>query len=393
MPENTCLKKCLPKNSYLEKGLPENTCGKSVFRKNSCQENGYKGNKFLDKNRLNKMTRTGILGTGTWGTALARMLANTGNQVTAWSAIPDEVTVLTRDRVHPNLPGVDIPENIEFTNDISLACKDKDIIVFAVPSVFVRSTARSAAPFIPDGQIIADVAKGIENDTLMTMTEIIEDAVREQAPATRIRVVALSGPTHAEEVSRDLTTTIVSASKDPEAARYVQKVFSNSCMRVYTNPDIKGVELCGAMKNIMALASGIATGMGYGDNLRAAIITRGMAEITRLGKAMGCQEQTFGGLAGIGDLIVTATSMHSRNNRAGILIGQGKSAQEAIKEVGMVVEGINALPAAMRLSEKYHVEMPITEAVNSIVSDGKTPQEMLGMLMERAFKAEDGQTL
>jgi glycerol-3-phosphate dehydrogenase (NAD(P)+) len=272
-----------------------------------------------------------------------------------------------------------IPEELLFTKEIAEVCKDKDILLFAVPSPFVRVTARKAAPYIKDGQIIVDVAKGIEADTLFTMTQIIADELKNPT----VKLVALSGPTHAEEVAKDLPTTIVSACEDLEAAKYVQNVFGNTCMRVYTNDDVLGVELCGAMKNIMALASGVALGLGYGDNTKAALITRGMAEITRLGMAMGCNPQTFYGLAGIGDLIVTATSIHSRNNRCGLLMGQGVSPQDAIKQVGMVVEGINALPAAMKLAAKYQVEMPLATAVNAVVNEGADPKEAVAKLMAR----------
>lgn len=321
----------------------------------------------------------GVLGAGTWGMALARMLCNSGHSVTVWSAIDREVEEFSATRRHPNLPGMVIPERIHFTKSIEEVCTDKDVLLFAVPSVFVRATARKAAPYICDGQIIVDVAKGIEADTLFTMTQIIADELKNPT----VKLVALSGPTHAEEVAKDLPTTIVSACEDLEAAQQVQQVFSNTCMRVYTNDDVLGVELCGALKNVIALASGVATGMGYGDNTKAALITRGMAEVSRLGIAMGCREQTFGGLAGIGDLIVTATSRHSRNNRCGMLLGQGVSPEEAVKQVGMVVEGLNALPAAMRLKEKYQVEMPIVEAVDALVNHGVTPEETVRSLMDR----------
>mgnify|MGYP000811921440 CR=1 FL=1 len=215
----------------------------------------------------------------------------------------------------------------------------------------------------------------------------IRDRGKEGGPKG-VRLVALSGPTHAEEVAIDLPTTIVSASKDMEAARFVQTVFTNNVMRVYTNEDIKGVELSGAMKNVIALGVGISTGLGYGDNARAALITRGIAELARLGVAMGCNVHTFAGLAGIGDLIVTATSMHSRNNRAGILIGKGESPEQAVKEVGMVVEGINALPAAMELAAKYNVEMPIVQTVNAIVKEGMSASDALRTLMDRNRKNE-----
>ena len=333
-------------------------------------------------------TKIGVLGAGTWGTALARMLAGNGCDVTMWSALPDELKAMSVTHAHPNLPGMCLPADMHYTADIEEICGDRDVLLFAVPSVFVRSTARKAAPHIPDGQLIVDVAKGVEEKTLMTMSEIIEQELAADGKHTHCNVVALSGPTHAEEVAVDLPTTIVSASPDEEAARYVQEVFNNTCMRVYTNPDIKGVELSGAMKNVIALGVGISTGLGYGDNARAALITRGIAEIARLGVAMGCNVHTFAGLAGIGDLIVTATSMHSRNNRAGILIGKGKSPAEAVKEVGMVVEGMNALPAALELAEKYQVEMPIVQTVDAIVNHGMSAAEAVRALMDRGLKNE-----
>ena len=330
------------------------------------------------------MKSIGVLGAGTWGMALARMLAISGHQVTVWSAIEKEIQDFSETRKHPNLPGMVIPDSIVFTGDMEQVCGGKDILLFAVPSVFVRTTARKAAPYVSDGQIIVDVAKGLEADTLFTMTQVISDELKNPT----VKLVALSGPTHAEEVAKDLPTTIVSACKDLKAAQQVQEVFSSTCMRVYTNDDVEGVELCGALKNVIALAAGIAAGLGYGDNTKAALITRGIAEITRLGIAMGCKEQTFGGLAGIGDLIVTATSQHSRNNRCGMLLGQGVSSEDAVKQVGMVVEGLNALPAAMRLKEKFQVEMPIVEAVGALVNEGVTPEDTVRMLMDRDQKHE-----
>lgn len=325
----------------------------------------------------------GILGAGTWGIAVARMLADSGHAVCVWSALPAELTHLRETRAHPNLPGMAVPESIAFTEQIEAACTGKDLLVFAVPSVFVRQTAEKAVRFIPDGQIIADLAKGIEPDTLFTLTEVIRDVQRQDGRHDRVRLVALSGPTHAEELAQQLPTTIVSASEDADAAAFVQSVFTSAYMRVYTSADIKGVEVSGALKNIVALAAGISSGLGYGANLKAAIITRGLAEITRLGLAMGCTEQTFYGLAGIGDMIVTATSEHSRNNRAGMLIGQGYSAEEAAKMVGMVVEGIHALPAAMRLATTFGVDLPITQAVNDVVTQKTTPEEAVRALMAR----------
>lgn len=317
--------------------------------------------------------------------ALARMLAVSGHSVTVWSALEQEIDDLSTTLRHPNLPGMTIPEEIVFTKNVEQVCSGQDILLFAVPSVFVRGTAKKAAPYIADGQVIVDVAKGIEAETLFTMTQIIADEVKKPT----VKLVALSGPTHAEEVAHDLPTTIVSACSDPEAAALVQETFSNDCMRVYTNDDVLGVELCGAMKNIMALGSGIALGLGYGDNTKAALITRGMAEITRLGIAMGCDPRTFYGLAGIGDLIVTATSVHSRNNRCGILLGQGVAPDEAVRQVGMVVEGIYALSAAMRLMEAYGVDMPIVKAVNAVVNGGADPRSEVMALMHREQRSEN----
>lgn len=336
------------------------------------------------------MSLIGILGAGTWGMALARMLFNTGHTVTVWSAIEKEIDKFSKTRVHPNLPGMCIPNEIIFTKSLEEVCWNKEILLFAVPSVFVRSTAKSAAPYIPDGQIIVDVAKGIEQGTLYTMTEVIQNEL--QTAGKQAKLVALSGPTHAEEVALDMPTTIVSACSDLKVARQVQDIFMNTCMRVYTNIDIRGVELCGAMKNIIALAAGISAGLGYGDNAKAALITRGMAEITRLGTAMGCTEQTFSGLAGIGDLIVTATSIHSRNNRCGNLIGKGVAPDDAVKQVGMVVEGINAIPAALALSKRYGVEMPIVVAVDAIINHLAEPSETVKELMGREKKMEVSKT-
>ena len=323
-----------------------------------------------------------VLGAGTWGTALARMLSLDGNEVIMWSALENEVSELSQKRVHPNLTGMKIPKEIAFTADIEEALTGAEMVVFAVPSPFVRSVAAKASPFIPKDTVVVDVAKGIELDTLKTMTEVIADELCD------VRLVALSGPTHAEEVAKDMPTTIVSASRDYDAAQLVQRVFSNSTMRVYANSDILGVELCGAMKNIIALAAGISQGLGYGDNAKAAIITRGAAEMARLGVAMGCDVKTFYGLAGVGDLIVTCTSIHSRNNHAGYLIGKGHSPKRAIEEVGMVVEGMNALAAVMGLAEKYCVSLPIIEAVNAIVKDSANPADVVEALMTREYKIE-----
>lgn len=334
------------------------------------------------------MAKIGVLGAGTWGMALTRMLSRSGHDVTVWSALPKEIDEYSTTRRQPNLPDMVIPDEVKFTKEIRVVCADKDLLLFAVPSVFVRSTAGAARSFVPDGQIIVDVAKGIEPSTLMTLSQVIADELKKDGKHDHIRLVALSGPTHAEEVAIDLPTTIVAAGKDPDASALVQKIFMNEVMRVYTNEDVEGVELCGAMKNIIALASGIALGLGYGDNTKAALITRGMHEITRLGVAMGCDARTFYGLAGIGDLIVTATSEHSRNNRCGHLIGQGMKPEDAIRQVGMVVEGINAIPAALELQKKYSIEMPLVDAVDAVVNHGADPKATVSDLMTREPRSE-----
>ena len=333
------------------------------------------------------MTKIAVFGAGTWGIALARLLAVHGKDVTVWSAIPAELKALSTTHRHPNLPGMELPAAMHYTADIAEACADRDVLLFAVPSPFVRATAKNAAPHIPDGQLIVDVAKGVEDKTLLTMSEIIED---ELAKAGRkARVVALSGPTHAEEVARDMPTAIVAACAEEEAAKTVQKIFNTPTFRVYTNDDRRGTELGGAIKNVIALAVGIALGLGYGDNAKAALITRGNAELARLGAAMGCKPETFAGLSGMGDLIVTCTSMHSRNRRAGILIGKGYTMDEAMKEVKMVVEGVYSARAARALSKKYQVSMPIVEQVNEVLFDGKPAKDALYDLMLRDRRAEN----
>ena len=334
------------------------------------------------------MYKIGVLGPGTWGISLARLLANKGYDVKVWSALEKEIDELNKSRVHPNLADMKIPDSIVFTKDIEEAVSGKDLVVFAVASPYVRSVAARAVPYFAPGQLVVDVAKGIESGSLMTMSRIIEEENEKYPGHADIRTVVLSGPTHAEEVAVDLPTVIVSASKDQEAAKKVQEMFTTDVMRVYTNDDVYGVELCGALKNVMALAAGMSGGLGYGDNARAALITRGITELARLGRAMGCEPSTFYGLTGMGDLIVTATSEHSRNNRCGYLIGSGVPAEEAVRQIGMVVEGINALEAAVQLSEKYGVEMPIVSAVDSILKGGMSPKDAVNGLMNRRKKNE-----
>ena len=334
------------------------------------------------------MKKIGILGAGTWGSAIAKVLCEIGNAVTVWSPIQDEVDTLNSTHLHKNLPGVKIPEGVSYTTDIKLTCEGMDYIFFVVPSVFMRSTAEKVKPYVSAAQTLVIASKGIEDSTLMTLTDVVKDVLSDGDRSKFNDIVAFSGPAHAEEVAGGMPTTIVSACKRMKKAEDVEILFRNSCVRVYTNPDVYGVEICGAIKNIIALACGISSGLGFGDNTRAALITRGIAEITRLGMAMGCAEQTFAGLAGTGDIVVTSTSMHSRNNRAGCIIGKGYTPEEAIKAVGMVVEGVNALPAAIKLAKKYNVEMPIVSSVNMIISEGIKPKEVLAKLMGRGYKSE-----
>ena len=331
--------------------------------------------------------KIGILGAGTWGIALAALLANNKHDVTVWSALPYEIDELESNRKHKNLPGTTLPDSIKYTKNIGIAA-DAEMILFVVPSSFIRNTTREISPYIRDGVIIASAAKGIEKSTLLTMTEVIGDELDKCGITAKYSLAALSGPTHAEEVALGIPTSIVAACDNEAISMKIADAFSNSCMRAYTNSDVLGVEICGAMKNIIALAAGMNNGMGLGDNSKALLMTRGIAEISRLGLAMGCHKGTFIGLAGIGDLIVTCTSRHSRNNRCGELIGMGKSYAEASKEIGMVVEGYYALDAAMELSKKYEVELPITEAVYKIIHEGLSPKEAMLALMVRDLKSE-----
>ena len=328
------------------------------------------------------MASVGVIGSGTWGTALAVLLTGNGHRVSLWSAIGEEAEALKASRRHPNLGDVRIPETIEITTDLEEAMKDRDLLVLSVPSVYVRQTARRMAPFLREGQIITNVAKGVEDETLLTLSQVIE----EELPAAQVTV--LSGPSHAEEVSRGLPTTCVSGAHSRKTAEFVQDIFMNQVFRVYTSPDILGIELGASLKNVIALAAGIADGLGYGDNTKAALITRGIAEIARLGTAMGGAFQTFCGLTGIGDLIVTCASMHSRNRRAGILIGQGKSMEEAMNEVHMVVEGVYSARAALALGKKYHQSLPIIEQVNQVLFENKSPKEAVNDLMLRDKRVE-----
>lgn len=329
------------------------------------------------------MSKVGIIGAGSWGTALAILLEKNGHQVTLWSHRKEEAEKLRESREHKTkLPGVHISERIRITDDFENTLSEKDVLVFAVPSVAVRSTAKKASPYIKNEQLIVNVAKGIEENTLETLTNIIEEEI------PKAKGCVLSGPSHAEEVSRGLPTTCVVGATDKKTAEFLQNIFMSPVFRVYISPDILGIELGGALKNVIALAAGAADGLGYGDNTKAALITRGITEIARLGIAMGAKADTFYGLSGIGDLIVTCASQHSRNRKAGYLMGQGRSMEQAMKEVNMVVEGVYSAKSGLALSKKYKVEVPIIEQVNKVLFEGKAPADAVKELMVRDKKIE-----
>lgn len=330
------------------------------------------------------MAKVGVLGAGSWGTALSVLLHDNGHQVTIWSIDENEVKMLDEKREHElKLPGVKLSDDMTITGDLETAIREKDFLVLAVPSPFTRATARKMKPYVADGQIIVDVAKGIEESTLMTLSRQIEEEI------PQADVAVLSGPSHAEEVGRKLPTTCVIGAKTRKTAEYLQSMFISRVFRVYTSPDILGIELGGSLKNVIALAAGIADGLGYGDNTKAALITRGIAEISRLGVKMGGKIESFTGLTGIGDLIVTCASVHSRNRKAGFLIGQGKSVREAMDEVQMVVEGVYSAKAAAKLAKKYDVSMPIVEEVNKVLFEGKSPAQAVDDLMQRESRSEN----
>ncbi|CEH35474.1 NAD(P)H-dependent glycerol-3-phosphate dehydrogenase [Romboutsia lituseburensis] len=324
------------------------------------------------------MEKLCILGAGSWGSALGLVLAKKGYQVNMWTLSEEQAEKINRTRENIDyLPGVLFPNNITLTTDIENAIKDSKIIVLAVPSQAIRSVCKQIKTFVNDDQIIVDVAKGLEKGTGLRLSQVCEQELPNNP------YVTLSGPSHAEEVAKDIPTTVVVASKDLEIAQSVQDIFMSPKFRVYTNPDIVGVELGGALKNIIAFGAGICDGLGYGDNAKAALMTRGIREIGRLGQAMGANSSTFAGLSGIGDLIVTCTSMHSRNRRAGILIGEGKNLEETLKEVKMVVEGITATEVAYEVAKDLKIDMPITNAIYSVLHNGSNPNEVVIELMMR----------
>ena len=329
------------------------------------------------------MADVAIIGAGSWGIALAKVLHTNGNKVTVWSIVEDEITMLKEKHEHvQKLPGVKLPEDMEFTTDLESAVSGKAYLILAVPSVFTRSTAKSMAPFVKEGQIIVCVAKGIEEETLMPLTDIVEQEI------PQAEVALMCGPSHAEEVGIGLPTAVVAGAKKRAVAEGIQDIFMNNVFRVYTSPDVLGMELGGSLKNVIALAAGMADGLGYGDNTKAALITRGMFEMNKLAVTMGAKQETLNGLTGIGDLIVTCESKHSRNRKAGYLMGKGYTMEQAMAEVKMIVEGVYSAKAAKELAEKYDVEMPIITEINKVLFEGKSAAEAVIDLMVRDKKVE-----
>lgn len=330
------------------------------------------------------MAKIGIVGAGSWGIGLSVLLHNNGHEVSVWSIIKEEVEMLKEKREHVSkLPGVRLPDDMVFTDSLEEITKEKDVMILAVPSPYTRSTCKLLKPHVKEGQLIVNVAKGVEDGTYDTLTDIVNEELPQAVAAV------LSGPSHAEEVGRGLPTTCVVGAKDKKTAQYLQNIFISPVFRVYTSPDMLGIELGGALKNVIALAAGMADGLGYGDNTKAALITRGIAEISRLGVAMGGKAETFYGLTGIGDLIVTCASVHSRNRRAGYLIGQGRTMEEAMEEVQMIVEGVYSAKAALGMAKKCGIEMPIVEQVNKILFEGKKADEAVRELMLRDRREEN----
>lgn len=329
------------------------------------------------------MAKVGIIGAGSWGIALSTVLTENKHQVTVWSLIEDEIRMLSEKREHETkLPGVKLSEETVFTTDLREAITGMDLVVIAVPSPYIRSTAKQMQPFVEEGQILVDVAKGIEEESLLPMTEIIAQEIPQAQTAI------LSGPSHAEEVGRRKPTTIVAGAHKQATAEYIQNLFMNDYFRVYTSPDVIGIGIGGSLKNVIALAAGMADGLGCGDNTKAALITRGIKEISRIGYKMGAYPETVEGLSGLGDLIVTCASVHSRNRKAGVLIGQGYTMEAAMDEVQMIVEGVYSSKAAKKLADQYELELPIIDEVHAVLFEGKAAKDGLLDLMMRDRKSE-----
>lgn len=323
-----------------------------------------------------------VMGSGAWGTALAMLLLENGHRVTMWSYTEEESNTLKVKGENPMLPGVPLPEDLKLTTDFA-SLPESQMVVLATPSFAVRSTANKIASILTPGTVVVSVSKGVERGTSLRLSQVIKEELGDACP-----VVILSGPSHAEEVGRNVPTAVVTASENRAAAELAQDAFMNERFRVYSSPDVVGVEISAALKNVIALCAGVCHGMGLGDNTVAMLMTRGLTEMARLGEKLGGKKETFAGLAGMGDLIVTCTSMHSRNNRCGILIGQGVPVQEAIQQIGAVVEGYYAAAAAKEMAEKYGVEMPITQGAYHVLYEGGDPRGVLTQLMGRSKKAE-----
>lgn len=330
------------------------------------------------------MVKIGMIGAGGWALALSVLLNNNGHEVTVWSKLSSEIESIRMDGENKkSLPGIPISKDIKLTTDLRECAEGKDFLVMAVASPYVRATSKELAELnIPNLKIV-NVAKGIEDGTLMTMTEIILEEINDA------KVAVLSGPSHAEEVGRGIPTSCVIGAEEKDFAEYLQNIFNSDVFRIYINPDVLGIEVGGSLKNVIALAAGVVDGLNYGDNTKAALITRGILEISRLGVAMGCSMETFYGLSGLGDLIVTCGSMHSRNRRAGILIGQGKSMNEAMEEVKMVVEGVYSTKSAYSLAKKYNIDMPIINKVYSVLFEGENANDGVLELMNRIPTTEN----
>lgn len=324
-----------------------------------------------------------VVGSGSWGTALAILLSNAGHNIKMWSRSQQDAEIINVRRENPKyLEGVVIPAAIDCYTDIEKTLYNTEVVVLAIPSQHIRENVREFSRMLRCGQVVVSASKGIEINTLMRLSQVI----MEEAPG--VKVAALSGPSHAEEVAKNIPTTIVAASEDIDVARFIQDTFMTPSFRVYTSPDLIGVEIGGALKNVIAVCAGVSDGLGFGDNTKAALMTRGLTEIARLGQVLGAQKPTFAGLSGMGDLIVTCTSMHSRNRRAGILIGQGRKLEEALKEVKMVVEGVSTTKAAYQLSHKYQIEMPIVGQAYRVLFDEADPRQAVTNLMIRDKKNE-----
>ena len=328
------------------------------------------------------MADIAVIGAGSWGSALATLLVKNGHSVVLWAYLDSEKDTILNTRRHPNLGDAIIPDELDVTTDLETACSNKELIVMAVPSTATRATARNISGFIKPGQRIITVSKGIEENTLKSQCEIIEDEI----PNAQVGI--LSGPSHAEEVIRALPAAVVAGAKDKELADFTQELFMNDYFRVYTSSDVHGIEIGGSLKNVIALAAGMSDGLEFGDNARAALMTRGIKEISALAKAMGGMPETLFGLTGIGDLIVTCSSVHSRNHTAGFYIGQGMDPDEAMKKVKMVVEGVYSTKAACSLGAKYNIELPIISAVNDVLFEHKSAREAVTDLMHRDKKSE-----